>query len=299
MNKIMIIILVISLIGNCIGLLILYKYLNLKGYFSDAEAQLREANAAMKGMHKLIADMTARLDSQTAERMIFLHHSVGEGILTAGGLRDQLLDMGVLVKSATYGDDIGQETDMNNWTQKFGQHMSEILAFKAHPDLYNTDGTTNDYIMFKSCFPNSDITAEGTLPGDPNSPEKTITNYKAVFEQLKADMRKYPNKLFIYLTAPPLTPDLSPPDNAARARAFNNWLINEYLPQYQSETGLENFVIFDLFNCLAGADNYLKTEYRRGIKGDPHPNVRGSQEAAKQIAKFFTTVRGNWRNDNE
>jgi len=295
----MIIILALSLLGNCIGLLIVYKYFNLKGYFSDSEVQLGEANAALKSLHKSVNDMTARLDSQVSERMIFLHHSVGEGILTAGGLRSRILEMGVLVKSATYGDDIGQETDMNHWAPKFENHMSEILSFKAHPNLYNTDGTTNDYVMFKSCFPNSDIIGEGTPPGDPVAPEKTIANYKATFYKLKDEICKYPDKLFVYLTAPPLTPDLSTPENAARARSFNNWLTNDFLPEYKKETGLDNFVIFDLFDCLAGEDNYLKTEYRRGIARDPHPNALGSKEAAGQFIRFFTTVRGEWRNKHQ
>lgn len=291
----MIIVLAISLICNCIGLLIAYKYLNLKGYFADAEAQSREANAALKSLHKSVANLTARLDKHQVRRMVFLHHSVGEGILTAGGLRDRLLEMDILVKSATYGDDIGQDTDINHWTQKFSEHMSDIFAFRSHPNLYNTDGTTNDVVMFKSCFPNSDIIGEGTPPGDATSSEKTIANYQATFELLKDEMKKYPDKLFIYHTAPPLTPDLSPPGNAARARAFNDWLIGEFLPEYKNETELNNFVIFDLFDCLADENNYLKTEYRRGIKGDPHPNAHGSMEAAEQFVRFFTTLWGDWQ----
>ncbi len=297
MTKLMIIVLAISLIGNCIGLLIAYKYISLKGYFADAEAQSREANAALKSLHKSVANLTARLDKHQVKRMVFLHHSVGEGILTAGGLRDRLLDMNILVKSATYGDDIGQETDINHWTQKFNKHMPDIFAFRSHPNLYNTDGTTNDVVMFKSCFPNSDIIGEGTSPGDAASPEKTIANYKATFEHLQDEMKKYPDKLFIYLTAPPLIPELSPPDNAARARAINDWLTAEFLPEYKNETGLNNFAIYDLFDCLADENNYLKTEYRRGIKGDPHPNALGSQEAAKRFVRFFTSIwgGGDWQ----
>lgn len=295
MSKLLIIVLAISLVGNCIGLLIAYKYLNLKGYFADADAQAREANAALKSLHKSVNSLTARLDKHPLKRLVFLHHSVGEGILTAGGLRDRLLDMNILAKSATYGDDIGQETDINHWAQKFNEHMSDIFAFRSHPNLYNTDGTTNDVVMFKSCFPNSDIVGEGTTPGDAASLEKTIANYKATFSLLKDEIQKYPDKLFIYLTAPPLIPELSTPDNAARARAFNNWLTGEFLPEYKSETGLNNFIIFDLFDCLADENNFLKIEYRRGIKGDPHPNALGSQDAAKQFVRFFSSIWGDWQ----
>jgi hypothetical protein len=294
MSRLLIIILVISILGNIVGLLVFYKFRNLKGYFAETEARLQEANGALKSLHQTVHSLTGRLDQFSSTRMIFLHHSVGEGILTAGGLRERLLDMGILVKSATYGDEIGQETDINNWSEKFRNRMDDILNFRAHPNMYNTDGTINDIVMFKSCFPNSNLIGKGVFPGDPSSPEKTIANFQASFENLGKEFTKYPDRLFVYLTAPPLIPELSLAENAARARQFNNWLINDFLPGYKKEMAVDNFVIFDLFDVLAGVDNFLKMEYRRNIPGDPHPNMAGSKDAARQFAHFFSPVWSDW-----
>jgi hypothetical protein len=293
MSRLLIVILVISLAGNLVGLFITYKFLNLKKYFAEADARLREANSAVRNLHKTVDNLTARLDDYVEKRSVFLHHSAGESLLTAGNLRNRFLEMGILVKSATYGDEIGEDTDMNHWVSKFQNSMPDILRFKSHPNMYNDD-IFNDIVMFKSCFPNSDITAEGSLPGDPSSPEKTTANYRAAFEQLKDEFKKYPDILFVYLTAPPLIPELSTAENAGRAREFNNWLVDKFVEAYREETGLNNFVIFDLFDCLAGDDNFLKREYQRDIPGDPHPNAKGSLAASEKFIEFFAPTWKEW-----
>jgi hypothetical protein len=295
MSRLWIAVLLVSLVANVIGAVVVYKYWKLKGWFNEAQTQLSEANAALKSLHQSVNSLTGRVDKQAERRVIFLHHSVGEGILTAGGLRDMMLrDLGLLVKSATYGDGIGEQTDMNHWVAKFSDRMDDILSFSHHPDNYNLDGTVNDVVMFKSCFPNSDIMAEGSGPGEPESQEKTLVNYKATWQGLKAEMAKQPDRLFVYLTAPPLIPELSSAGNAARARGFNNWLKAEFLPQYREETGLDNLVIFGLFDVLAGEDNYLKTEYRRALPDDPHPNAEGSRVAATEFMSFFQPIWEEW-----
>lgn len=299
MNRIMLIILAVSIIGNLIGLFVFYKYWTLKGYFGEAEARLNDYRRNAEVLDQSVSDMTAQLDKNAEHRMIFLHHSVGKGLLDNGGLRQGLMDMGILVKGATYGDEIGEDTDMNHWVKKFREEMDKILRFSAHPNRYNSEGFTNDIIMFKSCFPNSDIIAEGTEPGDPDSPEKNLANYRATFIALKTEMVKYPDKLFIYLTAPPRVPEASSPDNAARARKFNEWLIKEFQPAYTAETGINNFYVFDLFSTLAGSDNFLNTEYRLQRSGDSHPNLKGSQTATEEFIRFFRPIWVKWQNQWE
>jgi hypothetical protein len=294
MNKLLYVILVISIIGNIIGLFIAYKFWNLKGYFSEAERQIANNRRMMTNLYKEVDNLTGELDNTIDNRMVFLHHSVGKGLLNDGGLRDRLLEMGIIVKSATYGDSIGEDTDMNHWAAKFGKRMEEVFGFRNHPNQYYQNGESNDIVVFKSCFPNSDIVGEGTAPGDPNAPEKTIANYKATFEALKEDFRKYPDKLFIYMTAPPQSPDVANPQNAARAREFNDWLLKEYYPQI-NETGIKNFFVFDLFGVLADQNNVLKKEYRLPIPGDSHPNNAGSTAAVDAFIQFFRPVWMQWQ----
>ncbi len=288
MNKLLTILLIISIIGNFIGVFVLYKYFAAKRSIGYVRDDLQRTNDRVE-------DLTEVLDRLYSKRMVFLHHSVGRGILYEGGLRDSLLQMGILVKGATYGDEIGQKTDINDWLAKFQKDMNRIVSFKAHPDRYYSDNTTNDIVMFKSCFPNSNLTAEGQEPGDPLSTEKTMANYRATFEGLAPEMHKYPDRLFIYITAPPLVPESTTVENAQRAAEFNRWLISEYLPQYEKEQGTSNLVIFDLFRVLADENGNLKQSFRRPAAGDSHPNIDGNKAAARAFMEFFRPVWEKWQ----
>ncbi|MEA2030992.1 MAG: hypothetical protein U9N55_05280 [candidate division Zixibacteria bacterium] len=244
--------------------------------------------------NKKIGDLTEMLDRFYPNKMIFIHHSVGKNILYEGGLKDSLAKLGILVKSSTYGDEIGEKTDMCNWLPKFEKDMDRILSFKAHPNMYYNDGTTNDIVMFKSCFPNSYV-IENTGPGDPTDQKRTIANFKAIFEGLKDEMRKHKTCLFVYLTAPPLVSEATTTQHAARARDFNDWLKGEFYPRYSKETGHGNFVVFDLFGFLTDEDNFLKKEYRTGNAGDSHPNVVANEAVTVKFMEFFHPIWQKWQ----
>ncbi|MFZ5979495.1 MAG: hypothetical protein ACOYVF_02585 [Candidatus Zixiibacteriota bacterium] len=268
MYKFIVILLILSLIGNIVGLYLAYK-------FYKADKALR-----------VVQNTLDAIDHYAEKRLIFLHHSVGQIWLTEGELKAALTAQGLSVHDATYGDAIGQETDICHWVPKFRNDFDKILKFDKHPDLYYSDNTENDIIMFKSCFPNSNIVGEGEGPGDPTDKTRTIVNYRAVFENLAEIFRQHPQKKFIYVTAPPLVPAETTPDQANRARKFNNWLILEFLPQVKEAGGLDNFYIFDLFNIWADGDNFLKKEYRRR-EDDSHPNATAGKDATKVFVQFL------------
>lgn len=289
MSKIPAWIFIISIIVNFMGLFICYRFFETK---KALKFRLQGFNTSNKSIDYL----AGLLDKVYPYKMIFLHHSVGQGILIQGGLRDSLLEMGIFVRGATYGDEIGEQTDMCNWLPKFQDNMKQILGFKYHSNNYYSDDESNDIVMFKSCFPNSDITEEGSLPGDPFSRIRTLANYKATFEGLKEVIQRYPEKLFIYLTAPPLVRESTTPGNAGRAREFNAWLMREFLPRYGQELGVNNFFIFDLFDLLADKDNCLKQEFRQKNKNDSHPNLLANQTAATKLMEFLRPIWSAWTN---
>ena len=121
--------------------------------------------------------------------ILFIHHSVGAQWLdtSKGQLRDSLEDPAqndcdFHVHDATYGDAIGDDTDVCHWVSKFENQMTEVLRFDRSVDVYYADPAEfNHIVMFKSCYPASDIESTGTPPGDPYSTEKTLWNYKAAF----------------------------------------------------------------------------------------------------------------------
>ncbi len=287
MSRLVILLIVVLAIGNFIGLYMAYKYFKTHRKSLYTQRDLREAN-------ETISDLIDRVDRMYSKRMVFLHHSVGLGILQEGGLRDSLMEAGVYVRSATYGDEIGQATDIRDWLPKFRNDMNRILGFKSHTDIYYDDGTTNDIVMFKPCFPNSDIVSDGSQPGDPFGHERTMANYKAVFAQLRVEISRNPEKLFIYMTAPPLVPDSTTAENARRAKRFNEWVVNEYLPMYADKTGLDNLAVFDLFSFLTDEDGYLKAEYRKEKQGDSHPNEAASRAVAAKFMEQFRPMLETW-----
>lgn len=268
MYKFIVILLILSLIGNVVGLYLAYKF-----YKTDKAL-------------KVVQNTLDAIDNYAEKRLIFLHHSVGQIWLTEGELKAALTARGISVHDATYGDEIGQETDVCHWLPKFQNDFDKILKFDRHPNIYYSGGAENDIVMFKSCFPNSNIVGEGEGTGDPTDKTRTTANYRAVFENLVETFKKYPQKKFIYVTAPPLVPAETKPDMADRARKFNNWLILEFLPQVKEAGELENFYVFDLFNVWADGDNYLKKEFRRR-EDDSHPNAAAGKAATKAFMRFL------------
>lgn len=266
--------------------------------------------------------------SSAQDDFIFIHHSCGNDWLK-NGLHDALLAKAYINRrnDMGYGTDAkpdpgrpdslrlegklpGDRTDMNHWICWFNDYLGEL---KRHG---TADGSVNRIIMFKSCFPLSDVGSDGVLPGDPFAGERTLANYKAVFRHADGPGKTYtrngvtykpledifaanPDTLFIFVTAPPLhyaPQDWSSNDSARRARQFNNWVKTEWLDSYnKAHPGLNNVAVYDWFDVLAYPDNHpqhanrLKAEYG-GESGDSHPSV----EADQYTVKLFATNPDNW-----
>ena len=287
MNRLFILLLIVSIIGNFAGIFFAYKFINLRRQNGRLQKNISESG-------KMISSLADISERDAIGRIVFLHHSVGKGILEEGQLKDSLEEMGLAIKSLTYGDSIGEYTDMCDWLPKFQNNMNAILHFKQHPNVYYTGGRRNDIVMFKSCFPNSDIDSDGSSPGKPLSKQRTIENYKAVFIGIGKELRKYPGTLFIYMTFPPLVPAETSIENAARARAFNNWLIEVCLPDYYAQSGLNNFAIFDLFGALSDQDNFLRSAYRRSDPHDAHPNNLANHDVTHEFMQFIRPILSKW-----
>jgi len=157
MNKIVIALLVVLIFGCLGGLFVLKKYRSVTQQISMLNRELKKSN-------ETVMELTEILGSQCPTKMVFLHHSVGRNILHEGGLQRRLLDEGIFISGATYGDEIGQDTDILDWLPKFQNEIEKILTFKAHPDQYHTDGTRNKIVMYKSCFPAWSYPEQGVVP---------------------------------------------------------------------------------------------------------------------------------------
>lgn len=226
-------------------------------------------------------------------KMFFLHHSTGWGIISEGDMRGYVAAYN-LAHSENFefwdqgyngdgprdqdGNDNGtpyevpgDNTDVEGlwylWTS------SELDAVTCR------NGFLADYdvIAFKSCFPNSDIYDDARL-----------NEYKSWYLQIRSALDAHPDKLFIIMSTPPLVPEDTNPENAARARAFANWLKSStYL------AGHPNIVCFDLFDALAAPAsapteaNMLRAEYRLAEPHNSHPNPAGNAAVGPVLAQFF------------
>lgn len=225
------------------------------------------------------------VEQQDFTNVIFLHHSVGRGLIYQGGVRERLTAAGFQFWDHDYnweglirpdGTRTGysysipdDNTDPDGLARLFSQRVYS-WPLNAFSGLMQ-----HEVIAFKSCFPVSDITSD-----------EQLGQYRAWYLGMRDVMDRYPDHIFIVVTPPPLNPAATTPEVAARARAFANWLKSE-----DFLSGHPNIFTFDLFNLLAEGDpgapdhNMLRAEYREGT--DSHPNQLANETIGPLFADFI------------
>jgi hypothetical protein len=248
-------------------------------------------------------------------RLIFIHHSTGENLLRDdyGQLGIALRNNNYFVSDTNYGwgpNTIGDRTDIPNWTEWFKSgdtptYMNALFNESGQHSTYTrlaaNPGGENQIILFKSCFPNSNL--EGN-PNDPPSPSGwlTVGHAKWVYNQILQYFALHPNKLFVVITAPPVQDGAY----AANARAFNQWLVNTWLTS--NGYTLNNVAVFDFYNVLTGPNNHhryiggaIEHVFAAGMNtlyypsGDDHPNITGSRKATTEFLPLLNIFYNRWR----
>jgi len=247
-------------------------------------------------------------------KLIFIHHSCGENWLADdhGGLGRALGENNYFVSDTNYGwgpDSIGDRTDITDWPEWFtgpssDRYLAALYTESGQNSWYTRDlpdpGGENQIIMFKSCFPNSN------LEGNPTNPPArgewlTVSNAKAIYNELLTYFATRPDKLFVVITAPPV----QDPTYAANARAFNTWLVSEWLKAYEGT----NVAVFDFYNALTGPDNHHRfhngvIEYitNRGgdtlyypTNGDDHPSPAGNRKTTEGFVPLLNVYYHRWQ----
>lgn len=218
--------------------------------------------------------------------VLFIHHSVGQNLIAQGHVRERFAEARYDLWDHNYnhigltrpdGSRAGysynipdDNTDPDGYAEIFSQrrYSLPLNAFSAIMQ--------HEVIVFKSCFPTSDISDSGQLEA-----------YRNYYLGIREVTRQHPDHLFIALAPPPLAPEATSPENAARAREFADWLASDdYL------TGQANLYVFDLFDRLAEDDpssperNMLRQEYRPEQEGDSHPNALANETIGPQLFEF-------------
>ncbi len=297
----------------------------------------------------------SELNSSPPERpvkLIFIHHSSGGNWLAdpaengsyGGDLGRALMENNYFVSATNYGwgpDGIGDRTDVGHWWEWFrgprsaaylralyregGQNIGD---FGGWPRLASDPGGENEIILLKSCFPNSAlggdprdpaITGDNPLRGqDAWSAEMTVANAKGIYVDLLGYFATQPDKLFVVVTAPPLHAADTSAEQSANARAFNRWLVENWLRDYP----LANVAVFDYYNVLtsnrgdgdhndlgaAGGNHHRSRdgaiEYvtdRGGdtsayaVAGDSHPTTAGNLKATGEFVPLLNVFYHRWQ----
>lgn len=246
-------------------------------------------------------------------KLVFIHHSTGENWLRDdyGGLGLALSQNNYFVSDTNYGwgpDAIGDRTDIPNWTEWFAsegtpRYMQALFGESGQNADYTRTladpGGENEVVVFKSCFPNSAL--EGN-PNDSPDPEGwlSVGHAKYVYNEILQYFRTRPDKLFVVITAPPL----SDGTYAENARAFNDWLLNDWLRE--NNYALDNVAVFDFYNMLTSPDahhrvNRGQVEYidaRRNTlyypSEDDHPSAEGSRKATAEFLPLLNVYYHRW-----
>lgn len=264
--------------------------------------------------------------------ILFIHHSCGGQMLApngpdvgdsciyeshpnGGGLRHALTDLGYVVHEASYDSIVGGHTDMFDYLPKFRNQMERVLRTRTQ-DQELPDGERNRIVVFKSCFTESEFVGEGSGAGDPRGPELTVANARATLRELLPEFARHPETLFVYVTAPTLSPNvpaeplwktllksvragasltLAHRERRRLARMFNNWVVAEdgWLHGY---TG-HNVAVFNYYDVLTGhgCSNFLEYVNREDIY-DSHPARQGNEIAAHEFVGTLNAAvrRMNW-----
>ncbi|MBN1272268.1 MAG: PKD domain-containing protein [Candidatus Aminicenantes bacterium] len=277
-------------------------------------------------------------------KLIFIHHSCGENWLADwdGGLGLALRDNNTFVSDTNYGwgpDNIGDLTDIGHWWTWFrGTKSSTYLnalyqKSSRSGDFYSRmpsdPGGENEIIMFKSCYPNSYLDGNPhDSPTTGNNPLRgqdcwsgfhTVGNAKGIYNDILEYFATRTDKLFVVVTAPPQAASETDVSHAANVRAFNNWLVNDWLAGY----AYHNVVVFDFYNVLTsnGGDSYTNDAgwdtgnhhryWSGGIQHqktvdcntaaypcgeyDSHPTAAGNVKATEEFVQFLNVYYHCWK----
>jgi hypothetical protein len=242
---------------------------------------------------KAVLDSSSITANGDFTNVIFLHHSTGRNLIEQGGVREAFAAAGYDFWDHDYNDqgltrpdgvpagysyDIPNDnTDPDGLAHIFSQRLCS-WPLNAFSGLMQ-----HEVIVFKSCFPVSNITSDAQLE-----------QYKTYYLEMRDVMDQHPDHVFIVVTPPPLNPAATGTEAAARARTFAEWLkSDEFL------AGHPNVFTFDFFDLLAEDEptasdcNMLSKEYRE--REDSHPNKKANETISSIFVEFIIKAIENYR----
>lgn len=237
------------------------------------------------------------------EKVLFLHHSTGGAVYTQGSVADWIDTYNTtngtayMIEARAYPN---SPYPWSNYPYDYWNLWVNGDCDSAQPGIACMSGLARDYdvIIFKHCYPGADI-LEDTGSPDIASSRKSLENYKLHYRALRDLMDGHGDTQFIVWTLPPRHRLATTTSNATRARAFVDWVRNEWL----TEDGQPhpNIAIFDFWGYAAEADpepgpgqsptNTLRYEYEKSHSdSDSHPNTLANETIGPHFAEFIVAT---------
>ncbi len=218
--------------------------------------------------------------------VIFLHHSTG-GCVWNGGVQAWFTNYNS-ANSTTYTITETAYPDTPYPWENYPYDYWNIWVANAGAVPYNGQDTLEiltqnyDVIVFKHCFPVSNVQEDIGSP-DISSSTKRAENYKLQYDALKAKMLTFPDNRFIVWTGAALVESSTSPEAAARAKAFFDWVKNEW-----DEPG-DNIYIWDFWQLETVGGLYLLDSYA-AAPGDSHPGTSFCTTVAPYFSQRVVNV---------
>ena len=261
-----------------------------RGLWGLVQAKISWASNTVKA----VQDRDAISSDGDLTNIIFLHHSTGRNLVHQGRVRELLSEAGYEFWDHDYNDEGLTRPDGTSVGYSYSvpddntdpDGLARIFSQRRYSLPLNTFSglMQHEVIVFKSCFPVSQITSEAQL-----------AQYKTYYLQMRDVMDQYPDHLFIVLSPPPLNPAATDAEAAGRARAFAEWLgSDDFL------SGQTNVVTFNFFDHLAEDDSSsadygtLREGYRRKER-DSHPNEIANQTIGPLLVDFVIDAIQSYR----
>jgi hypothetical protein len=232
-------------------------------------------------------------DTGTAQKVIFLHHSIGKNLYYEGAVAswidsyNKTNHTSIMISERSY--------PIDPWTLNYPYDYWKLWVDGScnsdNPNIecLNTLAEKYDLVIWKHCAPGSSIDADTGTP-DIRSDERRLENYKEQYRALRTLFDSYPETKFMVWTLAPLHRLVTSAAKAQRANEFVQWVKSGWL----TEDGKPhpNIVVFDFFSLVAelnenpenGVRYCLKFDYERShIKDESHPTT----EANKMVGPIF------------
>ncbi len=253
--------------------------------------------------------MAANLNTSkpaTTTKLVFIHHSCGSNWLADGdgNLAKTLNQNKYYVSECGYGWDaatddsitLGDNTNTDQWKLWFNDKQMHYVYNHASPysNRIANPGGENEVIMFKSCFPCSEVGS-------------SITDEKTEYNRLLPYFAAHQNKFFVLITPPGETKV----DSHILTRQLCNWLVdkdNGWLKNYSGK----NVMVFDFYGVLSetGSHHRVVSDHVEHVyasnydgispyhNGDDHPNYVGNQKATAEFIPLLNYAYNLWKKES-